>query len=279
MAEKDTMKAQPRVKKKLPKRKKIAIAIFTIAILTVVSALAATWAIFTDVIILRKTEDMAGSENSVSILFAGTSDVFVGNLPKQLQTLARTHDLTITYKDLSRHANRGGTLKEHRENAIREMQSGRFEYVVFQDDQIRNDIEGFMDEIRLLSDVARKNEVSPVLFNSALAYDKEHLNMNTELYQQAADEIDAILVNAADAWVCAYQEIPNISLITRFDPRGPHPNKAGGFLTACVFAATLFDLHIEEIPGDSLYKGSDAIDLAQAAWAFVNPSHSRHSRA
>ncbi len=129
-----------------------------------------------------------------------------------------------------------------------------------------------MDDIRLLSDEARKNGVVPVLFNSASAYDKEHLDMNTESYKRAAGETDVILINAADAWVYAYQEIPGISLITRFDPRGPHPNKAGGFLTACVFAAELFDLHIEEVPKDSLYNGSDALDLAQAAWDFVNPS-------
>ncbi len=129
-----------------------------------------------------------------------------------------------------------------------------------------------MDDLRLLSDEARGNGVIPVLFNSAVAYDKDHLNMNTESCKQAADETDTILVNAADAWVKAYQEIPEVSLITRFDPRGPHPNKAGGFLTACVFAAELFDLHIEEVPRDSLYKGSDAIALAQAAWEFVHPS-------
>lgn len=268
MAGKDNVKPQLRVKKKLPKRTKI-----LIVILTAILALAATWAIFTDVIILRKTKDMVGSENSISILFVGTSDVFVGNLPQQLQTIARTHGVDITYKDISRHANRGGTLREHRENAISEMQSGRFDYVVFQDDQIKNDIEGFIDDIRVLSDEARKNGVIPVLFNSAWASDKEHLNMNTESYKQVADEIDVILANAADAWVYVYQEIPEISLITRFDPRGPHPNKAGGFLTACVFAATLFDLHIEEIPKDSLYKGSNAIDLAQAAWEFENPSY------
>jgi len=86
------------------------------------------------------------------------------------------------------------------------------------------------------------------------------------------DENDVVLVNAADAWIYAYQTIPEISLITRFDPRGPHPSKAGGFLTACVFAATLFDLRIEDIPRDSLYKGNDAIDLAKAAWEFVQLS-------
>ncbi|HBU13310.1 MAG TPA: hypothetical protein DEB31_11520 [Clostridiales bacterium] len=268
MTGKDTVNPQLSVKKKLPKRR-----IAFIVILAVVLVLAFTWAVFTDVIILRKTEDMEGAENSTSILFVGTSDVFVGNLPQQLQAIARTHNVHITYKDISRHANRGGTLREHRENAINEMQSGRFDYVVFQDDQIRNDMEGFLDDVRLLSDEARKNGVIPVLFNSACAFDQEHLNMNTASYKQAADEADTILVNAADAWVYAYPKIPGISLITRFDPRGPHPSKAGGFLTACVFAATLFDLHIEEIPKDSLYKGNDAVDLAQVAWEFVNPLH------
>ena len=63
-----------------------------------------------------------------------------------------------------------------------------------------------------------------------------------------------------------------ISLYTRHDPRGLHPNKAGGFMSACVFAATLFDVHVENVPKDSLYKGSDATGLAQAAWEFVQSS-------
>ncbi len=178
------------VKKILLKRWKI-----IIAALTVVLALAITWAVYTGIIILRKTEDMAGSENSISILFVGNSDVFVGNLPQQLQAVARTQDVSITYKDISRHANRGGTLSENREIAISEMQSGRFDYVVFQDDQIRNDYEGFIEDVRLLSEEARKNEVTPVLFNAAWAFDKEHLNMNTELYKLAAEETDIILLN------------------------------------------------------------------------------------
>jgi hypothetical protein len=241
-------------------------------IISVVLALAFTYAVFMDIIKLRKTEDLAGSENSISILFVGNSDIFVGNLPQQLQTIAGANGVDITYKDISRHANRGGTLREHKENAIIDMQSGRFDYAVFQDDQIRKDIEGFIEDARLLSDEAKKNGVIPVLFNPAWASDKEHLNMNTEAYKRAANEIDVALVNAADVWAYAYQEIPGISLITRFDPRGPHANKAGGFLSACVFAATLFDLRIEEIPKDSLYKGNDAIYFAQAAWEFTHPA-------
>ena len=267
MDEKDTKTPQFSLKKKLLKRR-----IITVIVLTVILTLATIWAAFTDVIILRKTEDMVGSENSISILFVGNSDVFVGNLPQQLQVIARTHGIDITYKDISRHSNRGGTLREHKENAIIEMQSGRFDYAVFQDDQIRKDIEGFVQDVQSLSDEARRNGVIPVLLNSAWASDKEHLNMNTEAYKRAANEIDVVLVNAADAWAYVYHEMPEISLINEFDPRGPHANKAGGFLTACVFAATLFDLHIVEIPVDSLYKESNAIDLARAAWEFVNLS-------
>jgi len=37
-----------------------------------------------------------------------------------------------------------------------------------------------------------------------------------------------------------------------------------------VFAATLFNLHIEEIPKDSMYKGNDALALAHAAWEFTS---------
>lgn len=93
----------------------------------------------------------------------------------------------------------------------------------------------------------------------------------TEVYKRADDENDAALVNAGDAWVYAYQTIPGISLYNRFDLRGPHANKAGAYFTACVFAATLFDLYIEDIPDDNLYSGRDAVELAQAAWDFVHP--------
>lgn len=226
------------------------------------------WAVLTDIIRLRKTEDMAGSEDAISILFVGSSHIFVGGLPGQLQTISQIYDVEIIYKDISRHGNRGGTLNELKDSAISEIRSGRFDYIILQDQTRRslNDKEGLLDVIQILCAEARENGVEPVLYNSAWAMtgghpDEERLKESTELYKKAADENDAILINAADAWIYAYQQIPGISLYTKFDLRGPHANKAGGFLTACLFAAVLFDLHIEDIP-------SDIIDLAQAAWDF-----------
>jgi len=265
------VKSQLKDKKKTPKWVKISITVLLLAIVWTI------WAELTGVIILRKTEDMARSENSISILFVGDSFVFVGDLPRQLKTIAGAHGIEITYRDISRHANRGGTLREHRENATKEMQSGKFDYVVLHDQNVQslNDMEGLLDDIRALCTVAKENGVVPVLYDFAgLAIDgqpdEERLRTSIDAYKQAADENDAILVRAAEAWIYAYKTIPGISLYARFDPRGLHPNKAGGFLTACVFAATLFDLHIENIPKDSLYKGSDIIDLANSAWEFTH---------
>lgn len=268
------IKTQIRTKKKLPKR-----LIVLCIISTVILALAFIYAAFTDIIMLRKTEDMVGSENAISILFVGNSQVFVGELPRQLKLIAKMYDVEIIYNDISRHGNRGGTLSELKENAISEMQSRRYDYIVIHEDTLQLDnIESFLSNIQLLCNEARENGTTPVLYNTSGwnnngQPDAARENISTEAYKQAADETDAILINAGDAWIYAYQTILGISLYVRFDPRGPHhSSKAGGFMTACVFAATLFDLHIEEIPKDSLYKGSDAIDLAQAAWEFVHHS-------
>ena len=266
-----TEKSNKPAKKKLPTWSK-----FLIVVTSLVAVLGVLWAVLTDVIVLRRTEDMIGAESSISILYVGNSQVFVGKLPRQLQTIARMHDVAITYKDISVHGNRGGSLSELKESAIGEIQSGRFDYVILYDHarQPHNNIDEFLSDIQLLCEVARENGVIPVLYNAAWATsngqpDERRQSVSTEAYKRAADENDVILVNAGDAWAYAYKTIPDISLYTRFDPRGPHASSAGGFMTACVFAATLFDLRIDEIPRDSLYKGNDAIDLAQAAWEFV----------
>jgi len=214
--------------------------------------------------------------DSVKILFVGNSQIFVNNVPGQLQAIAKSYNVDIKYKDISKHGNRGGTLPELTTTAISEMQNGKYDYIILQDHSRRpiNNADGFFQDIKVLCSEIRKNGAIPVLYNPAWANingkpDIDLLNICTEVYKRAADENGAILINAADAWIYAYQTIPGILLYTKFDPRGPHANKAGAFLTACLFATTLFDLHIEEIPRNNVYKGNNAINLANAAWDFV----------
>ena len=150
--------------------------------LVVVIALTTVTAELMGFIVLRKTEDMSGSQGAVSILYVGNSHVFVGNLPQQLQTIARAQDVEVTYKDLSRHGNRGGTLRELTDSAISEMSNHQFDYVVLtcNGSRISQDYEGFLKDVRALSDEARARGVVPVLFNAAWTADRANLSIATD---------------------------------------------------------------------------------------------------
>ena len=198
----------------------------------------------------------------ISILFVGNSFTFQGDVPGQLQTLAGAQGVEIQYIDISRG---GATLNDSRRNAIREMERRQFDYVVLQDQSMRPglEIDDFLNDVEALSDAARANGVTPVLFSPAVSDDFEIQNILTEIYQFAAEEFDAILINAGGAWVYAYQIMPGLV-----------PDKGGNqaFLAACVFAGTLFDLQITDIPETNSYTGNDTISLAQIAWDFVHSS-------
>jgi len=205
-----------------------------------------------------------GNRGHVSILFVGNSFVFAGDIPGQLQTLVGAHGIEITYTDISAG---GATLRNLRNNAIREMQNRQFDYVVLQDQSRRPhaDTNGFLDDIRTLSNAARENGAVPVLYNPSVSDqpDQALQNILGEVYRRAARENNAILVNAGDASIYAYNTIHGLVL-----------SKGGNqaFLAACVFAAVLFDLHITDIPQNSRYTGQNAVALAQAAWNFVYSS-------
>jgi len=212
--------------------------------------------------------------SDICILYVGNSFIFTGDVPWQLSSIVSKHGIEIAYRDISAG---GATLTSSMVNAIQEMQKVQFDYVVLQDQSSRplRDIEGFYSDVRILCDAAKENGAIPVLYNPAWANidgqpDEETQNILTAAYKQAADENDAILVNAGDAWVYAYNTIPNLSL---YAEDMLHANDAGAFLTACVFAATLFDLHITDVrQNDNHYSGGNATTLAQAAWDFANTS-------
>ncbi|MCL2873633.1 MAG: SGNH/GDSL hydrolase family protein [Defluviitaleaceae bacterium] len=187
--------------------------------------------------------------DAISILFVGNSHVRTGNVPGQLQAIARSHGIKMSYVDVSRNGvNLDGVM---RDNAMREMQNRNFDYVVIQarGRSLINDIEWFLNDIRFFSEQIREYGAIPVLYSPAWANvngqpDEELQEFLTQVHKQAAHENDIILVNAGDAWIYAYRTIQGLSLYHR---DGVHANHEGAFLTASVFAATLFDLRIENV--------------------------------
>ena len=115
---------------------------------------------------LYSSQTAHSADYAVSILFVGNSHVRTGNVPGQLQALAGLHGIEITYVDVSRNGqNLDGAM---RENAIREMQSRNFDFVVFPaiggSRRPLNDLDGFLDDIQLFSGIIRENGATPVLY-------------------------------------------------------------------------------------------------------------------
>jgi hypothetical protein len=255
------------VKKKFALWKKV-----LLTLLAVILLIAATLTFLYRDMLFRDYEnnDLAGSNDSKSFLFVGNSQVFWGKVPRQLYIILKKHGINITYKDIS---SNGAHLSRSKDEAIREIRSGKYDYVVFQDNTrlLPGDMDGFLNTIRILCDEAKEHGVIPVLYSPSSVNierqpDSERHRINTDAYIRAADENGVLLVNAGDAWAYAYKTLTDISLYA-WD--GMHANNAGGFFTACVFAAMLFDLHVEEIPIDSRYKSKNASQLTQAAWEYM----------
>jgi len=203
--------------------------------------------------------------NSISILFAGNSHIRTGNIPGQLQEIARLHGIEITYLDVSRNGvNLNGVM---RNNAITKMNIQTFDYVVFQSigRSLRptTDLDGFLNDIQSFSEEIRNSGAIPVLYNPAWANingrpDEELQRILTQAHKRAAYENDLILINAGDAWVYAYRAIPGLSLYAR---DRIHANHIGAFLTACVFAATLLDLNFESLPSGNAFYDINLLNL------------------
>ena len=78
--------------------------------------------------------------------------------------------------------------------------------------------------------------------------------------------IALILHIVAGAWIYAHDILPDISLFAR---DGFHANNRGAFFIACVIAAVLFDVKVEDIAQNNRYSGNYATTPAHAAWDFV----------
>lgn len=209
-----------------------------------------------------------------SILYVGNSLLYSGNVPAQVSSLSQMYGITIDYDTIMPS---GATLSDSMDQAIEKMQDGRYDYIIFQDHGSRplwGERMNFFSDVKRLCEEARKTGAIPVLYNPAWYEENQkpntadgHQGILTTAYENAAKINGAILVNAAEAWIYAFDKHSDIDL---YLPNNYHANDAGAYLTACVFASTLFDLHIRDVADSNIYRGDDAVTLGQAAWEYVS---------
>ena len=207
----------------------------------------------------------------VSILYVGNSFVQVGNVPAQVSALAAMYGIPVDYVDLSKG---GATLRDSKQTALLYLEMYEYDYAVFQDYGTRqaDDPQGFEADMDELCAAAVQAGAQPVLYNPAWSNDgarpdRMYQEEQTAAYRKAAQKNDAILVNAGDAWVYAYDTLPDLSL---YRPGDYHANDTGAYLTACVFVSTLFGIQVRDVCPYNLYRGDLALPLAKAAWEFVS---------
>ena len=221
-----------------------------------------------------QTPELIKNKDTFSILFVGNSLTYTNSVPSQLQKISEAYGIIVNHESITPG---GAALSGTRREALQEMQDNKYDYVVFQDygNRPTSDKKDFFADVEILCEAARQSGAIPVFFNAAWATDddvkpaKDYQAILTAVWEKAAKMNGAIIINAAEAWVYAYDKYPDISLyISKTDY---HPNPAGSYLTACTFASALFDLHIKDIiPENTIYHGDDSIKLGQAAWEYVS---------
>ena|GEM_PF-5598623 len=208
---------------------------------------------------------------TLSFLFVGNSFTYVCNVPKQFAGLAHLYGVEVIFDMI---CPGGATLDKTRAQVIEALGATHYDYLVIQDAGGRP-VYGtryFLNDVKKLCEEARAQGTIPVLYSPGFAHladnspDREYQTAATAAHCQAAQENDALLINAGDAWVYAHQKMPDLLL---YEDETGHATPAGAYLTACVAVSTLFGFHVKDIPAQKLYHGSIALELGQAAWEFV----------
>ena len=201
-----------------------------------------------------------GFSQNKSVLFIGNSYTAANGLPLLVYNLAEANEDTI---DFDASAPGGSQFYSHKTNptTLEKISSQVWDFVVLQD---QSQIPALPEEIveeyysppnatALVDSIKSNDPCTEVVFYLTwgrkagdASYCAEYPpvctfeGMQDELtstYVAMANENDAIVAPAGEAWRAAINEDPDLEL---YVGDGSHPNIAGSYLTACVIYATIY---------------------------------------
>ena len=210
--------------------------------------------------------DIRATKNDAAlrVLFIGNSHTFVNDLPvafaKLVEAKHPSRPLAITDVTMG-----GVTLADHLADgtAARTIARERWDYVVLQEqsDIPRGAPEQLEDAVRRFAPLIEAAHARTVLYEVP---PHRGATPTFDAYDRAARAANAIVVRAGEAWVRALSRDHAIVL---YQDDGNHPAKAGTYLTACVFYATL----LEESPENLSTAGLVTPELAVKLQAVARP--------
>jgi len=217
------------------------------------------YALISLICILSTAPLLYSQDDTLRVLFVGNSHTYVNDLPTMFLNLAQSGGHPVI-KDMS--APGGYTFQQHTTNAttLTKINQGIWDYVVLQEQSQFPVIEYYRDSsmypsARILDSLIRRNNQHTAFYMTWGWRDGGLHNINghtspefrdyyhmqdsvTSAYTRIADELNALLLPAGNAWKIAKTIDSSLAL---WLPDGYHPSLIGSYLTACVFYAKFFN--------------------------------------
>jgi hypothetical protein len=185
----------------------------------------------------------------IQVLFIGNSLTYGNDLPKMLAELAKAgKQRTLRHKS---ETPGGCTLEKHWKDgkALAQIRAARWDFVILQEQSqfpLGNRASMFEYGQKLDAEV-KKQGAKTILYTTWALQDKpEQQPALTAAYQKLAKELKAQVARVGPAWEAA---LANDKTLALHAPDKKHPTKAGTYLAACVFYATIYGQSPEGLPG------------------------------
>ena len=199
----------------------------------------------------------AQSEEQVDhVLFVGNSYTYVNSLPQLFKAMSE-HAMPGRRVEVKFIGGGGATLEKHWEveEAQAEIQSGRWDYVVLQeqsslgaDDLTASDsADNFYKYARMYNtEIVAAGAETVFYMTWSRATLKEQQVYLTEAYSTIGAELGSIVAPVGLVW----DSIRDNPEITLYQSDGSHPAIAGSYLAAATLLGAIYDIHPSEMPGE-----------------------------
>jgi hypothetical protein len=204
------------------------------------------------------------------VLFIGNSYTHVNGLPKMIAALARAGKQPPLVHDQETPG--GYTLEQHWKNgrAVKKLAAEKWDYVVLQEQSLRplHDRARMFEYAHKLDAEVRKHGARTLLYQTWARQNAPQKQPElSRAYLDLGKELKARVVPVGMAWERALKEDPKLAL---HGADQSHPTKAGTYLAACVFYATLYGKSPEGLPGAiGRLSDAEARRLQAIAWRTV----------
>lgn len=177
--------------------------------------------------------------NGLKVLFIGNSLTYSQDLPSIVEALAQAgRQKPLVHKSIT---SGGAALQDHWNRGVQKsFRKGQWDVVVLQQgpSASREGRQLLLDYARLFAPEIRRIGAKPAIYMVWPSSDRRPMDLDrsSESHQMAAEENDAMLFPAGEAWRAAWRRDPDLVL----DSDGLHPNKTGAYLTALVIYQGLY---------------------------------------